>query len=299
MKSENVKDLESFIGRRGETVTSPDPVNEAMIRQWCAALGDRNPAYLDEGVAPPAMLQAWTMPGYGASKPADAVAELYAALDEMGYASIVATDSEQEYVRSVRVGDVLSATKTIASISEEKSTKLGRGVFVTVTVEVVDQSGVLVGRQLYRTFKFRPREQPDAGARRPHPVTTQDTAFFFEAANEGRLVIQRCTACGRLQHPPTAACPQCGSLELDAVEAAGRGTLFSFTVVHAGATPGLETPYVVGLVELEEGTRLVAQLVEIEPDDAAIGMSLEVDFLECDPELTLPVFRPALTRSAS
>ncbi len=261
--------------RRGSTQTGPDPVNPAMILRWCAALSDRNPVYLDERVAegsvhggliaPPAMLQAWTMPGYGAAPPADdAVADLYRVLDDLGYSSIIATNSEQEYVRPLRIGDVVSATKTIQSVSEVKQTALGPGVFITTSIEVVDQAGEPVGRQLHRVLKFRPGRPADGAAERsadaaaggglrPRPVVTPDTAFFFEGAREYRLLIQRCTGCGRLQHPPTAACPRCGSLDLDAVESAGRGTLFSFTVIHAPAAPGFELPQVVGLVELDIG----------------------------------------------
>ncbi|MDO9437529.1 MaoC family dehydratase N-terminal domain-containing protein [Hydrogenophaga sp.] len=155
--------LAEFVGRQGAAMVSPDPVNAAMIRHWCAALGDENPSYAETSTAPAAMLQVWTMPGW---KPApcgpDAVADLYAYLDGQGYTSIVATDSEQDYLRALRHGETVTATKTIASISDEKSTGLGRGFFITSHIEIVDAQGEPVGRQLHRVLKFKPPEKPIA-----------------------------------------------------------------------------------------------------------------------------------------
>lgn len=309
----------SFVRRRGATLVAPDPVNRAMIRHWCAALGDCNPAYLDEdyardclggeGVVPPAMMQVWTMPGFDVPPPeSDAVTELYEYLDALGFTSIVATNSEQDYLAPVRYGDVIRSTKTITSISSVKTTALGRGVFVTTNVEFVKQTAEVVGRQLHRVLKFEPkpkaeneaadaagseREVRPAGAasQRPRPNVTPDTAFFFEAAKKRTLVVQKCLICGAIQHPPTAACSACGSLELGAQELLGRGTLFSFTVVHSPVVPPFVAPYVVVLVELEEGVRIVSELVGTLPVDVRIGLPLQVEFLDVDPDLTLPVFR--------
>lgn len=128
---------------------------------------------------------------------------------------------------------------------------------------------------------------------RPRPVMTKDTSFFWEAAAEGRLVIQRCKACRRLRHPPMPACPHCRSLEWDTIDSEGRGTLVTFTVVHRPVVPPFKAPYVVGVVALAEGTRLVAELVGVEAPQVSIGMPLVVDFLRDGDSLTLPVFRPA------
>ena len=130
-------------------------------------------------------------------------------------------------------------------------------------------------------------------ARRPHPFITQDTAFFWEAARAHRLTIQRCVRCQQLRHPPAPACANCRSLDWDTVEASGRGTLFSFTIVHQPLTPPFTKPFAVGLIELEEGTRLVTELIDITHDQLVIGMALTVDFIDCDEYLTLPVFRVA------
>ena len=268
-ENENVHLLAAFVGRQGATMHAPDAVNAAMIRHWCVAMGDHNPVYRDEvaaqasghgGVlAPPAMLQAWTMPGYGALPPGlDAIAELYALLDGWGYTSIVATDSEQEYLRPLRLGDQVSATKTITSISDEKRTGLGKGHFVTSTIEIVDAGGALVGRQLHRVLKFKPAAPSGPSvapaallALRPRPNVTQDTRFFFDGARERKLLIQRCSRCSVLQHPPSAACAACGSLDLGVQQASGRGELYSYTVVHAPVVAPFKAPYIVALVALE------------------------------------------------
>ena len=127
---------------------------------------------------------------------------------------------------------------------------------------------------------------------RPRPALTQDNAFFFEGAREGTLLIQRCGSCGTLRHPPRPACAVCRSFEWDTVEATGRGTIYSYVVVHHPQVPAFDYPLPIAVVELEEGTRLVADLVGVGPDDVTIGMPVVVDFVAVDDELTLPMFRP-------
>ena len=90
---------------------------------------------------------------------------------------------------------------------------------------------------------------------------TPDTQFFWDGVREQRLLIQRCDGCGALRHPPRPMCPRCHSLEWDTIEASGRGTVFSFVMPHHPPLPWFDGPYVVALVELEEGTRLVTNLV--------------------------------------
>ena len=130
-------------------------------------------------------------------------------------------------------------------------------------------------------------------ASRLAPTVTPDTAFFWDGLKEHRLLIQRCAACGVLRHPPRPMCPRCNSIDWDTVEASGRGELFSFVQPQHPPLPWFEPGYVVALVELEEGTRLVSNLVEVDPADAAIGMAVEVVFEAFDDGLVLPLFRPA------
>src|SRR5215471_6156718 len=139
--------LQAFVG----LPTAPghvarDAVNQPMIRHWCDAVGDANPVYTDPEVAaasrhggivaPPAMLQAWTMPGLGPGRRDGPPGEhnigmVFALLDEAGFTSVVATNCEQEYVRYLRPGDHLAVVGVIESISDEKRTGLGAGHFVT------------------------------------------------------------------------------------------------------------------------------------------------------------------------
>ncbi|HEY3702502.1 MAG TPA: bifunctional MaoC family dehydratase N-terminal/OB-fold nucleic acid binding domain-containing protein [Acidimicrobiales bacterium] len=304
----------SFEGRPvGPPELGDDPVNQPMIRHWCEAIGDDNPIYTDPEaaarsahggvVAPPVMLQAWVMRGI---KPrptsgGNARDELMAILDAAGFSSVVATDCEQEYHRYLRPGDHLSMTSTIESISEEKKTALGTGHFITTRSDYHDQGGELVGSMRFRILKFRPAErkqvEPEASERRerprrPRPAVTPDNAFFFEGARRGQLLIQRCASCGLLRHPPHAMCSQCRSFDWDTVEASGRATLYSFVVVHYPEVPAFDYPLVVGLVELEEGTRLVADVIGVAPSDVRIGMPLELEMVAFDDELTLPQFHP-------
>ena len=294
----------SYEGRHvGPPSEALDAVNEAMIRHWCEAMGDANPIYTDAAageaaghggiVAPPTMLQAWTMRGMR-GRPVDgrsAQDELLSELDEAGFTSVVATNCEQEYVRYVRPGDRLSVSSTIESVSDEKQTGLGTGHFVTTRQEFRDQDGEMVGTMLFRILKFAPKPKAEARQKRPRPAITKDTAFWFEAAKEGRLVIQRCASCKALRHPPGPMCPECRSLEWDTVEASGRGTVYSYTVNHHPKVPAFDYPLLVVLVELEEGVRLVSNLLDVEPADVEIGMAVQAELVAVDDDLTLPLFR--------
>ncbi|HEY2304041.1 MAG TPA: OB-fold domain-containing protein [Acidimicrobiales bacterium] len=128
---------------------------------------------------------------------------------------------------------------------------------------------------------------------RPRPALTEDNAWWFEACRRHRLLIQRCTACGVLRHPPEPACGTCQSFEWDTVDASGQGTVYSFVVNHHPQVAAFDYPFAVGLIELEEGTRLVANVIGIEPAGITVGLPVEVVFVDHDPDLSLPAFRPA------
>lgn len=158
----------------GAVGTCPYPVNVPMIHHWCDAIGDRNPVYLDRDfaeksthgglVAPPAMLQAWTMRGLRPDTAEEAAARKNAGneksvlqvLDEAGYTSVVATNCEQEYFRYLEPGDQLSHTVEVESVSPEKKTGLGTGRFLTQLYTFRDQKGEIVGTMRFRILKFRP-----------------------------------------------------------------------------------------------------------------------------------------------
>ncbi|MFE7225616.1 Zn-ribbon domain-containing OB-fold protein [Nocardioides sp. NPDC057577] len=126
----------------------------------------------------------------------------------------------------------------------------------------------------------------------PGLTVTQDNEFFFTAAREGRLEIQRCGDCKTLRHPPAPACASCRSFAWDTVTASGRCTLHSWTVIHHPQDPAFTYPLAVGLVDLEEGTRLVADISGVDHDDLRLGMELEVGFAEHAHGEMLPRLRP-------
>ena len=130
----------------------------------------------------------------------------------------------------------------------------------------------------------------------PLPVPTPETRPFWEAARRHELCLQRCRTCGAHVFYPRAACPRCFGADLEWRRVSGRGTLLTFTVVERGQRGfPLGPPYVIAIVELAEGPRLMTNLVGIEPDPAQIriGMAVEVVFADVTPEVTLPHFRPA------
>ncbi|TMC14460.1 MAG: Zn-ribbon domain-containing OB-fold protein [Chloroflexi bacterium] len=124
---------------------------------------------------------------------------------------------------------------------------------------------------------------------RPLPVPDRDTAPFWEAAREGRLRIQRCLGCGRNVFYPRPVCPHCLSSELGWIDCSGRGSVYSYTVVHRTSEEFRDqVPFTVALVELEEGVRLLARLDVGEP---RVGMPVEVAFERVSDELSLPHFK--------
>jgi len=130
----------------------------------------------------------------------------------------------------------------------------------------------------------------------PLPVPTPETKPFWDAARRHELTLPRCRPCGEFFFFPRAVCPRCLSREVEWQRVSGHGTLHTFTVVHRGAKGfPLGTPYVMAVVELAEGPRLMTNLVGVEPDPAKIriGMPVEVVFQDATDEIALPHFRPA------
>lgn len=112
----------------------------------------------------------------------------------------------------------------------------------------------------------------------PHLIRTQDNAFFFEAAAQGRLEIQKCSDCGTLRHPPSPACPSCRSFRWETLVSSRLGTLHSWTVLHHPKDDAFDYPLGVALVDLAEGTRLVADMAGFDLTALEIGMPVEIGF---------------------
>ena len=213
--------LQAYVGQRGPAFIGPDAVNAPMIRHWCAAIGDRNPVYTDaklaagsiwQGViAPPAMLQVWVMPGFGVAPPADdPVGEFHALAQAQGYTSIVATNCEQEYLRPLRPGDRVQVSKQIESVSGEKKTALGIGIFLTTRFAFSDQDGAPVASMLHRVLRFKP---PGVAVAAAAPVAS--TAVAASEPGTDLPVVMRGSeraigfpGAGPLELPPTLRCAQ-------------------------------------------------------------------------------------------
>ena len=129
----------------------------------------------------------------------------------------------------------------------------------------------------------------------PLPRPYQDTAEYWAAAREHRFVIQRCNSCGEHQFYPRGVCSHCLSSELEWREASGNGTIYSYSVNHRAPHPGFadDLPFVLAIVELEEGPRMMTNIVVSDPDSLTIGMAVTVTFDDVTDQVTLPKFTPA------
>ena len=293
--AERIRAAGRTIAAQGECAprAARDPVNETTIRNWLEALGDTSSRYEREGVAPPAMVQVWTMRGLTTippGPPADPLHAIMVVLDEAGYTSVVATDCEQTYQRELRLGEELTVRTRLTGVVGPKRTALGEGWFVTTeSTWYVDAEPVAT--MMFRVLKFRPSPPAPPPAPVLRPVVSRDTAFFWEGTAAGELRVQRCGECGRLRHPPGPACPACGATRPEYVLASGHGTVYSYVVHHHPPVPGRSLPIVVALVELAEGVRMVGELLDADPGTVAIGTAVEVAFVRVDDDLTLPAWR--------
>lgn len=126
---------------------------------------------------------------------------------------------------------------------------------------------------------------------RPLPEPTPITAPFWEAANRRVLVHPLCGACGRAFFPPHLTCPHCREIDWTWAESAGRGQVYSLSVVHRAPQPGFVPPYVIAVVDLDEGFELMTNIVDVEPADVRIGQRVRVTWQQLG-EAVLPVFAP-------
>ena len=129
---------------------------------------------------------------------------------------------------------------------------------------------------------------------RPLPTITPETRHFWEGARRGELRLQQCEQCALVYFPPRPFCPQCASQRVRVVVSSGRARLYSY-VIHHRAAPGFTPPYSIAVVELEEGPRMMTNIVEVEqtPEALRLDMPLEVVFHGMNDEISLPLFRPS------
>lgn len=128
---------------------------------------------------------------------------------------------------------------------------------------------------------------------RTQPTRSAFSEPWFEACNAGRLLIQHCGGCGHYQFYPRIVCRHCGAAEPAWVEASGRGVIASFTVVRRPISEAYAAPYVVALVDLEEGPRMMSNIVSAVQDDLQIGMAVSLRFESWSDDVALPVFTVA------
>lgn len=278
-----------------------DPVNLPMIRNWLEAIGDDNPIYTDESaalaaghgglVAPPAMAQVWTMRGLGAEREKDdPLGRMTQILDDAGYTSVVATNCDQIYHRYLRHDEQVTIESTLEDVVGPKKTGLGEGWFFT-TRNLWRVGDEVVAEMLFRILKFAPPGRSTADDRRAsvpedldpsrlmRPSASRDTQFFWDGVAAHELRIQRRPE-GTLQHPPVPALWLGKDETTEYVVSSGRGSVFSFVVHHAPKVPGRQVPFVVALVELDEGVRMLGELRDVDPQDVRIGMPVEATYLD-------------------
>lgn len=132
---------------------------------------------------------------------------------------------------------------------------------------------------------------PDA---KPQPQPTPVSAGYWEGARDGRLMLQRCGRCGTVRHYPRPVCSRCHSLEVDWIEASGRGSVHSWTVAHYGYHPAFkgEVPYILLTVDLEEGVRALGRVERMGVDDLRLGLPVRVRMEPTGNGYALPVFGP-------
>lgn len=297
-----------------------DLVNQPMIHHWTDAIGDKNPIYVDAEaaraaghpgiVAPPAMIQVWTMMGLGRTRSDDdPLGRAMKLFDDAGYVGVVATNCDQTYHRYLEPGEQVVMSAEIVGIVGPKQTALGEGYFINQKIrwhvgdeEVADMdwrimkflpAGKQAADEAAETYEIPEDLDPDKLMR---PFSSRDTKFFWDGINAHELRIQK-RPDGSLQHPPVPAVWADKDAPADYVVASGKGTVFSYVVHHAPKVPGRSLPFVIALVELEEGVRMLGELRGIAADQVKIGMPVTATYIdfpdsEISPAWTLYAWEP-------
>ncbi len=130
---------------------------------------------------------------------------------------------------------------------------------------------------------------------KPLPDIHEETRSFWEGCKNHELLVQKCLDCGHLYFYPRSICPECLSYNNEWVKASGRGKVYSYTVSFRPPTEAFleDLPYNIAIIELEEGVRIMSNIVECDNDNLTIGMPVEAVFEDITPEITLPRFKPA------
>lgn len=291
-----------------------DPVNDTMIRHWAEVMGETNPAYTNpewaassergKTIAPPAMMYVWNQEGYAVAstgRPSDPQSDLVQLFNDNGYSGVLGTNVKQEYFAEASPGDQVIMEMTIDSVSERKATARGTGYFYETLATFTNQDGIKLGTQRFRVLKFIPQEQPAAAASEdklavPTRITSprgHDNKWWWDACDEGKVLIQRCKGCQTLRHPPRPMCGECQSMEWDSIESTLDGEVMSYTALRHPKIPGYPTDPICAVIKLSEGTHLVSNIVGCEYEDVSIGMKVKGKVEQVDEKTILPQFYPA------
>jgi uncharacterized OB-fold protein len=128
---------------------------------------------------------------------------------------------------------------------------------------------------------------------KPLPVTDIDTKPFWDYCKQHELRVQKCLSCGKLYYPPNSLCPHCLNEGSEWVKLSGKGKVYSFVIVRRQYHPALTVPYTLAIIELEEGIRMMSNVIECKPEDVKMEMPVEVVFEDASPEISMPKFKPA------
>jgi uncharacterized OB-fold protein len=134
---------------------------------------------------------------------------------------------------------------------------------------------------------------PEPNRPKPLPVVTEESRPFWEGCRQGKLVLQYCEQCQRYQFYPRLYCMQCGSNALRWVETSGRGVVYSYTIIRQNKSPEFmnDTPYNVAIVQLEEGPRMLSNIVDVDPLELRVDLPVTVVFDQVSESISLPRFR--------
>ena len=306
-------EIYAFVGQEVYPPTpAEDDVNAAMIRQWAEIMGDNNPAYLDQKwaekssrgntISPPAMMYVWGQEGFQVTKGREpnAMSNLVSTFDKHGYTGVLGTNVKQEYFKEVSPGDNVTIEMVIDNISERKTTGRGTGYFFETLSTFTDQSGETIGTQRFKVLKFIPQEQPAAAGEEKLDVPTRiasprgyDNKWWWDACDNGKVLIQRCKSCQTLRHPPRPMCGECQSMEWDSIQSTLDGEVLSHTELHHPKIPGYQYPLVCAVIKLAEGTNLVSNVIGCDPSEVHIGMKVKGVLEQVDEKTMLPQFYPA------
>ena len=267
-KEDLEKQLAAYVGTvQGPVEIAQDAVNEAMIRHWCEAMGDRNPAYLDAEaarrtvhggiVAPPVMLQAWILGGprdgrLPARAPRTSSRSCTSCSPKHGYTGVVATNYRAGVhalpapgrPRRGRHHDRvdLGARRPPASAPATSSRRAPTSATSRTSRSARSRSACSSSSPRSR----RSRPPPPAGRRRSRGGCARrartTTAGGGRRVDRGELLIQKCSECGALRHPPRPMCPSCQSTAWSGIPSKGRGTVYSYVVMRPPADPRLRLP---------------------------------------------------------